>query len=72
MTDFDPLRACREELIGLNDIMVTLTRRENAAEEAMGQAEVELNAIRKLRGFCQTIIDALRAKIVKLEADSTT
>lgn len=72
MSDFDPIRACREELIGLNDIMVTLTRREHAAEEAMSAAEADLNSVRKLRGFCQTIIDALRAKIVKLEADSTT
>jgi hypothetical protein len=65
---FDPIQAVREELMGMGDILATLRRRENIAEEAMGVAEVELNAIRKLRGYCQSEVDRLRARLKAMEA----
>lgn len=68
-TEFDPLKAAREELTGLMDVLVTLRVRENAAEQMMGQAESELNAVRKLRGFCQDQIARKREQIRKLEPE---
>lgn len=67
MTKFDPIKAAREELAGLASVQAVITRRENAAEEAMGLAEVELNAIRKIRGFVRIAIEEHRAKLRQLE-----
>lgn len=67
---FDPLRAAREELAGLNDVYRVLIARERACEEAMSHAENELNAIRKLIGFCQITVDAIKRRIVELEQQS--
>jgi chromosome segregation ATPase len=71
MTEFDALRAVHEELTAMADILATLRRRENAAEMAMGQAETELNAIRKLRGYCEIEIARLRQRLAQLEAEKT-
>lgn len=70
MTEFDALKAAREELAGLMDVLATMRRRENTAEQAMGLAEAELNAIRKLRGFCQMQIGQMRERIRKIEEAS--
>jgi len=67
MTEFDPLKAAREEAAALSDVLATLRRRENAAEIAMGQAESELNAIRKLRGYAQMELARIRDRIAALE-----
>jgi len=67
MTEFDATRAVREQLTGLTDVMRTIRQREQAAEEAMSAAENELNAIRKLRGYCEIEIDRLRSRLTALE-----
>jgi orotate phosphoribosyltransferase len=67
MTEFDPIKALREELAGLASVQAVITKRENAAEEAMGLAEVELNAIRKISGFVRIAIEERRAKLRQLE-----
>ena len=67
MPDFDPLRAAREELNGLADVQRVLAQRENACEDAMGKAENELNAIRKIIGYVRISVDTLRARIDELE-----
>jgi hypothetical protein len=67
MAEFDATRAVREQLTGLTDVMRTIRQREQAAEEAMSAAENELNAIRKLRGYCEIEIDRLRSRLTALE-----
>ena len=67
MIEFDATRAVREQLTGLADVMRTIRQREQAAEEAMSAAENELNAIRKLRGYCEIEIDRLRSRLTALE-----
>jgi hypothetical protein len=67
MAEFDPIRAAKEELSGLHAVLTTMVRRENAAEMAMGLAEEELNAIRKLRGYAQMQVEAMQERIRKLE-----
>jgi phage shock protein A len=66
-TAFDALRAAREELGGLVDVQRTLLQRERACEEAMGKAEQELNAIRKITGYVRISMDAIRQRITELE-----
>jgi hypothetical protein len=69
MTIFDPLKAAREELAGLNEVAVTIGRRERHAEEAMGKAEVELNALRKITGYVRISMDTIKQRIQELEKE---
>jgi chromosome segregation ATPase len=71
-TSFDPLKAAREEMASLTDVLATMRRRENAAEIAMSQAESELNAVRKLRGYCDTQIKLVQERIHKLQSELST
>ena len=49
--DFDPLKAVKEEIAGLSEVLRSISARERVAEEAIGRAEKELNDIRKIAGF---------------------
>jgi hypothetical protein len=66
---FDPLKAAREELAGLNEVYRGLFSfsRERKAEEAMGKAESELNAIRKITGYARVTVSQLKQRITELE-----
>jgi predicted nucleic acid-binding Zn-ribbon protein len=70
MTDYEPIKSVKEQLASLADVLRTMRQRERSAEEAMSAAENELNAIRKLRGFCEIEIHALRTKLAALEAET--
>lgn len=50
-TEFNPIKALGEEIAGLLEITKVLTIRRRKAEEAMAQAESELDAVLKLEGF---------------------
>lgn len=67
---FDPIRAAREELAGLNDIYRVLTQRERTCEEAMSLAENELLAIRKIAGYVRITMEAIKQRIIELEQQS--
>lgn len=69
MTAFDPIKAAREELTGLADIRMAIRQRERSAMHQISEAERELQAIRKLAGFCDIEIDRKREQIRKLEAE---
>lgn len=71
MSDFDPIKALREELTGLADVMNVIKRRERACEAAIGEAEAELNAIRKIVGFVRIEMEVRREKLLKLEEQQT-
>jgi len=64
---FDPLKAAREELAGLNDILRVLMQRERRCEELMSEAENELNAVRKIIGYVRIGQDKLKECIKELE-----
>jgi hypothetical protein len=68
-TDFDPVTALRDQLRELNAIDKTIRGREYVCEGQLAQAESELNALRKLRGFTRILIDDVRAKLTKLEQE---
>jgi predicted nucleic acid-binding Zn-ribbon protein len=67
MTQFNPLRAAREELAGLDDINRVLNQREQKAMETLSQAESELNALRKILGYVRITRDILKKQITELE-----
>lgn len=67
---FDPIRAAREELMGLGDVRRVLIQRERECEEAMSKAEVELNAIRKITGYVRISMDTIALRIAELEKAS--
>ena len=69
MTAFDPLRAAREELMGLNDVHKVLKAREQKTEEAMSFAENELNAIRKITGYVRISMETIALRIAELERE---
>jgi len=56
-TEFDPIKAIREEIAGLQDVEKALSVRERFAEQQLGQAESELNALRKLTGYTRSELD---------------
>jgi hypothetical protein len=67
VTKFDPIKALREELAGLASVQVAVRRRANAALEAIGRAEAELNDIGKIEVFVRIAIEERRAKLRQLE-----
>jgi hypothetical protein len=67
MTEFDPIKALREELAGLNDVLVTIAQRERQCQAEIAAAETELNAVRKLVGYVRIAIDERRAELHRLE-----
>lgn len=69
--DFDPLKAVKEEIAGLSEVLRSISARERIAEEAIGRAEKELNDIRKITGFVRIEIDRKREVLRKLEEAST-
>lgn len=67
MSEFDPSKALREEISGLIDIRATLLRREREVETRFGELEVELNTLKKLRGFADVELDLKRTTLKQLE-----
>ena len=68
-TPFDRLKAAREELAGMSDVYRMLATRERTAEEALGRAESERNAVLKIIGWLGIALDAQKKKVIELEAE---
>ena len=68
---FDQMRALREELAGLADVMGAIKARERACEAAIAAAESELNAVRKLVGFVRIEMEKRREQLRKLEMEQS-
>lgn len=66
---FDAKKALREEMQGLSEVLTTLVHRERQAQRTATEAEAELNAITKLRGFAQAELDRKRSVLRQLEED---
>lgn len=68
MSEFDPIRALREEIAGLADVhkvIATNTRRSEAK-----LAEAEHNALVKLDAFMKGLLEEQRAKLQALEDEA--
>jgi hypothetical protein len=69
-TDFDPIKAIKEEISGLSDVHKVISLRVDQAAKAMGEAEIELNALLKLQGFARSEMDRKREVLQKLEREA--
>jgi hypothetical protein len=64
-------RGLREGLRELGEIRKTLAVRERDAERRAGETEAELNALRKLRGFVDTLVEDWQAALRALETEES-
>lgn len=67
MTDFDPVKALREEIMGLTEIKASLSRREKNLQMQYTELEIELNSVTLLRGFADQEIERKRKVLKALE-----
>lgn len=67
MTDFDAVKALKEEIMGVSEILGAITKRCNALSIKQGELEVELDLVTKLRGFASAELDRKRKVLYQLE-----
>ena len=65
----DPIKAMREELQGLAEVNAALRKMVDHATDRIGQAEIELNAVLKIKGYLQIEIERKREILMSLEKD---
>jgi hypothetical protein len=68
MAEFDVKKALREEIDGLQGVRSAIIVRQRRAQEKMGEAEIEYNAVTKLRGFAELEIERKRNVLAAEEA----
>jgi hypothetical protein len=68
-TIFDKVKAQREMIAGLADILRVLNARTRAAEQRMSESEAELLQYRKLEGFVKELMQEYRDKLAAAEAE---
>jgi hypothetical protein len=64
---FDPAKALREEISGIADVMRIFLSWERRAEEKFAEAELQLHAIRKMKGFAASELDRKRGALIDYE-----
>ena len=69
MAEFDPIRALKEEIMGLAGVQKTIRAMESNAEMELGEAEAKLNAVRQLSGFCSSELMRKRKVLLQLETE---
>lgn len=67
MTDFDPIKAKREEIAGLLDVNRVITTRAREAEQKLAEAEADHDSLAKLSAFVAGLLNDARKKLRALE-----
>jgi hypothetical protein len=67
VSGFDPIKALKEEIAGVGDIVTTLTHRKRNLAQKYGELEVELNQVTKLHGFAVAEMERKRQVLKQLE-----
>jgi hypothetical protein len=67
MNPYDPIKAIREELVGLTEVEKSIKSLVRGAEAKLGQAEAELFSARKVEGFLNIEIQRKRDALKQLE-----
>ena len=70
MTTFDPIKAIKEEITGLAEVAKAIRVREAQLEGRLGEAEADLNNIRKISGFAQMELQRKRDVLRQLEDEA--
>lgn len=69
MSQFDAIKALKEEILGVVEVRTALVTRERQLTAKHGELEVELNAIVKLRGFADAELARKRDVLRQLEEE---
>jgi len=70
VTRFDPLKAQREIMAGLNDVHAVIAKRTRAAEMVLATADADYNALAKIKRFVESLMYEAREKLMRLEAEA--
>jgi hypothetical protein len=70
MASFDPIRAQRELLVGLEEALRAIHAMRRKAEREMGKAEAAFNALVKIEALTRERLDEEHSKLARLEADA--
>jgi hypothetical protein len=57
----------KDAIMSLVDVQKSLIRMENHAEQKMSEAEIELNNIRKIRGFVEIQLGEARTRLQAIQ-----
>lgn len=68
MTEFDAIKAIREEIVGLSEIRSALVKRETNLQRQYGEIEVEYNMVMRLRGFADAELNRKRGVLRLMES----
>lgn len=69
MSDFDQIKALKEEIEGLIAVRTSIIKRFNQLSIQYGELEVELHSVTKLRGFADAELDRKRKVLQQLQDD---
>lgn len=67
MSEFDPVKACREQLMGLHDVKHALIRVKQIEIAKLESADATLNALNKLGGFVEIAIEEKSKELIALQ-----
>lgn len=68
MTDFNPIKAAAEQLSGMEDSFKVLNVMVRSAEQRASEAEVQLNALLKVRAVFSAEIEKRQTDLAALRA----
>lgn len=68
--EFDPVKAQREILQGLQDVFRVIKARSREAEQRLAEAESDHNSLAKIERFVEDLVNQADAKLKKLEEDA--
>ena len=70
VSDFDPIKAQREIIMGLTDIHKVFVTRARTAEQKLAEAEADLNACRQMESFARKMLEDATAKLRALQDEA--
>jgi hypothetical protein len=70
MTDFDPIKAKREEVAGLVDVHRVISMRAREAEQRLAEAESDHDSLAKLGAFVAGLLSEAQAKLRAMQDEA--
>lgn len=67
MSDFDPIKALREEISGMADLAGDVVRQSREAQAQMIEAEARYNRLVKLDAFMRDMLKRMHEKLQAME-----
>jgi len=70
MSDFDPIRALREELSGLDGVLKLVSTHARETERKLAEAEADHNAFVKMEGTMKGLVNNMRERLKAMEIEA--